>query len=146
MYDVVDAGAGLSGVQVVVADDECARVAAVEVGEERTQRTLLCAGAGVGRLSANVAASLVAYPDAVAVVVAAVVGGQGLRASPVDGAVAPYEVVVGGWLTVLLTAAADVAGCLAADGPPCRAVDDDERDASHGGCWVMGDRWVVVSS
>ena len=68
----IEAGTVLTGVQVVVADDEGAGVTPVQLFEQLSHGLLLRLGARVGGLSADIQAPLVADADGVAVVVHAV--------------------------------------------------------------------------
>ena len=75
-------------------DDEGLGVAAVQVGEQTTESFLLCLGARVGGLSADVEATLVADADGVAVVVPAVGADHELWPSLFDLSAAADDVVV----------------------------------------------------
>ena len=78
----------------MVTDDESLGVAAVQVGEQTPEGFLLCLGARVGRLSADVEPTLVADADGVAVVVPAVGADHILRPSLFDLSAAADDVVV----------------------------------------------------
>ena len=68
----IEAGTVLTGIQVVMADDEGAGVTPVQLFEQLSHGLLLCLGARVGGLSADIQATLIADADGVAVVVHAV--------------------------------------------------------------------------
>ena len=72
MDDIGDAGAGLVGVQVVVAYNHGAGVAPVKIFEQRAEGSLLFSCARVGWVSADVEPALVADAYRVGVVVLAV--------------------------------------------------------------------------
>ena len=92
--EVGDAGTGLAGVQVVVADDEGTRVAAVQVLDEEAQLVSLRLGACVGGLTADVEPALVADADGVGVVSLAVCADHVFGSPRLYAAVASYDVVV----------------------------------------------------
>ncbi len=54
MGDMVDAGAGLLRIQVVVADDQGFRIAPVQVFQQSPECSLLRLGARVGGLTADI--------------------------------------------------------------------------------------------
>ena len=92
--DSIEAGAVLARVQVVVADDQGAGVTPVQVFEQLSHGLLLCLGARVGGLSADIQATLVADADGVAVVVQAVGPDQKLGPARLHLSVAADDVVV----------------------------------------------------
>ena len=70
--DVVDAGTGLVGVQVVMTYDQGAGITPVKVFKQPSHGSLLFSRAGVGGLTADVEPTLVADADRVGIVVLAV--------------------------------------------------------------------------
>ena len=91
--DVLDAGAVLPGVQVVVSHDQGAGVAPMKVLKEPSQRGLLRLGAGVGGLTADVEPALVADAYRVGVVVHAVGTDHIFRTAVLDFSVTTDDVV-----------------------------------------------------
>ena len=72
LTDSIEAGAVSVVSEVTMTDDQGAGVTPVQVFEQLSHGLLLCLGARVGRLSADIQATLIADADGVAVVVQAV--------------------------------------------------------------------------
>ena len=91
---VGDAWTVLRGVQIVMTDDQCTRIAAMKVFQELTQCCFLLWCPRVGGLTADVQATLVAHADGVAVVVQAVGADHVFRTSGLYLSVTTDDVVV----------------------------------------------------
>ena len=91
---VGDAWTVLRGVQIVMTDDQCTRIAAVKVFQELTQCCFLLWCPRVGGLTADVEATLVAHADGVAVVVQAVGPDHVFRSAGLYLSVTTDDVVV----------------------------------------------------
>ena len=91
---VGDAWTVLRGVQIVMTDDQCTRIAAMKVFQELTQCCFLLWCPRVGGLTADVEATLVAHADGVAVVVQAVGADHVFRTSGLYLSVTTDDVVV----------------------------------------------------
>ena len=94
VFDVRDAGAGLTGFQVVVTDNQGVGVALMEIFQEPAEGCLLLCRTRVGGLTADVEATLVAYAYGVAVVVHAVGAYEPFRSARLYLSVTTDDVVV----------------------------------------------------
>ena len=90
----IEAGTVLTGIQVVMADDECAGVTPMQLFEQLSHGLLLRLGARVGGLTADVKPALVADADGVGVVVQAVCPDQKLGPTRFHLSVTTDDVVV----------------------------------------------------
>ena len=108
-------------------DDEGLGIAAVQVGEQTAEGCLLCVGAGVGRLSADVEPSLVADADGVLVVVPAVGADHELGTALFDLSAAADNVVVADaeFPALLPVPGVDLGGRALLVGADGTAVNDD---------------------
>lgn len=104
----VEAGTGLVGVEVLVADETGIGVEVEEEGEDLVQRYQLLGGAGIGGMTIVGEAAFVTDADTVAVVVRDVTARQGHRTTVVDRAIATHVDVVAG-------VGAEAAGSMVAD-------------------------------
>ena len=91
---VGDAWTVLRGVQIVMTDDQCTRIAAVKVFQKLTQCCFLLWRPRIGGLTADVQATLVAHADGVAVVVQAVGADHVFRSAGLYLSVTTDDVVV----------------------------------------------------
>ena len=128
-----ETGALLHGIEVVMSEDECTRIALLELAKQCEHCTFLAHGARVIRFAVGIKAALIAYSDGVGVVSLAVGTYAIYVASLVNLPVARDVVVIS---NVAVSAVVDVvvATCLDAVltvGARGGAVDDDKCNRSH---------------
>ena len=126
MGDVLDTGARLLGVQVVVPYNHGAGVTPVKLFKQRSHGSLLCLSACVGGLTADVQPALVADADRVGVVVLAVGTDHPFRTAWLYRSVTSDHVVVADTELPALTAMPRVylSGRTGLVGPHCRTVNN----------------------
>ena len=131
--DVVDAGARLVGVQVVVAYDQGAGVAPVKIFEQRAEGSLLFSRTRVGGLTADVEPAFVADAYRVGVVVHAVGTDQPFRTAWLDLSVTTDDVVVADTKmeASLAVPCVNLSNRTGLVGPHCRTMYNNQRDLSH---------------
>ena len=122
--DVLDAGAGFVGVQIVVAYNHGAGVAPVQNLEQPSERSLLFCRARVGGLTADVKPALVAHAYRVGVVVQAVGTDHPFRTAWLNLSVTTDDVVVADAevKTSLAMPGIDLSGRALLVGPHCRTM------------------------
>ena len=125
MGDMVDAGAGLLRIQVVVADDQGFRIAPVQVFQQSPECSLLRLGARVGGLASDIQPALVADAYRVGVVVPAVGTGHVLRTASLDLSVTTDDVVIADAEVEapLAVPGVDLGGRTRLAGPHCRTMN-----------------------
>jgi hypothetical protein len=127
VFDVRDAGAGLTGFQVVVTDNQGVGVALMEIFQEPAEGCLLLCRTRVGGLTADVEATLVAHADGVAVVVQTVGTNHPFRSAGLNLSVTTDDVVVADteFPTSLAMPRIYLSGGRCLVGPYCRTMNDD---------------------
>ena len=123
----IETGTFLPGVQVVVSYDHGAGIASVELFEQCAHGSLLCRGARVGGLTADIEPTLVADADRVGIVVHAVGTDHPFRTAWLYRSVTTDHVVVADTqFPMVVTAVPRVylSGRARLVGPHCRTVDD----------------------
>ena len=132
--DVVDRGAILHGIEVVVAHDHGTGITCVEFFEQRAERSLLRLGTRVGGLTADVEPALVADADRVGVVFHAVGSDPPFRTACLPRSVTADHVVVADTIlpmVVLAMPLVDLVGRTRLVGLYCRTVNDNHCNRSH---------------
>ena len=134
MGDILDTGAILLGIQVVVTYDHGFGIASVQFLKQSSHGSLLRWRARIGGLTADVKPALVADADRVGIVVLAVGTGQPFRTAWLYRSVTTDHVMVADTELPALAAmpCVNLSGRGGLVGADCRTVDDDERDFSHG--------------
>ena len=90
----IEARTGFQRVQVVMAHDDSAWITLLQFPEQTEHRPLLCLGARVGRIAADVESALIAHSDGVLVMVLAVCAHHVFRSSHFQRSVPSDHVVV----------------------------------------------------
>ena len=123
----IEAGTVLTGIQVVMADDEGAGVTPVQLFEQLSHGLLLRLGARVGGLTPDVEPALVADADRVGVVVLAVGTCQPFRTTRLYLSVTTDNVVVADAEveTPLAMPCVDLSRRRKLVGPHCRTMNDN---------------------
>ena len=133
MGDVLDAGAILLGVQVMVTQDYGFGITPVQFLKQSSHGSLLSLSARVGGLTADIEPALVADADRVGVVVHAVCADHPFRTAWLYRSVPTDHVVVADTELPALTAMPRIylSGRTRLVGPYCRTVDNDHGYDSH---------------
>ena len=133
MGDVLDAGARLLGIQVVMPQDHGFGVAPVQLLEKFAHGSLLSLGARIGGLTADVEPALVAHANRVGIMVHAVGTDHPFRTAwlyrsvPTDHVMVAYSEVE----TSLAMPSVYLSGRTRLVGRYCRTVNNDHCNDSH---------------
>ena len=131
---ILDAGAVLKGVQVVVTDNQGVGVALMEVFQEPAEGCLLLGRPCVGGLTADVEPAFITDANGVTVMVQTVGSYHPLRTTWLDLSVTTDDVMVADTKLVMSVTAmpgVDLSdrGCLV--GPNCRTMNNQQCNCSH---------------
>ena len=122
----------LALIESVMRHDDRPWIPPLELPHQREQCTLLRLRPRVRRPTLGVQTTLVAYPDAMPVVVQAVSSHLRLGPSPLDGSIPPHHIVVADATPApLAVPRVNLLRARRLAGPYCRAMNDDQCDCSH---------------